>query len=228
MKLMYNGEEVFGGSGESESPTGVTSFNGRDGIVVPKEGDYTADMVGAATMEEVNTAIQDSIDGVTPMEVYSTEETRIGTWIDGKPVYRRTVIGYLPSYEPSVLTDLYTFVDVKEIIDLRFSVRGSDSAGNWLYGIPVSGKADYKLIHGYPENYAILFYSMRIDGQFLFALGQSGWSGSNSGKHYSITLEYTKTTDSATNSITSVESVNANAVLQSTPVTGAVAELSSE
>lgn len=40
---------------------GVSSFNGRTGAVVPTNGDYTAEMVGAATVEQVNTAIQAAI-----------------------------------------------------------------------------------------------------------------------------------------------------------------------
>lgn len=40
---------------------GVTSFNGRTGAVAPQNGDYTAAMVGAATMQEVNAAIQEAI-----------------------------------------------------------------------------------------------------------------------------------------------------------------------
>ena len=40
---------------------GVTSFNGRTGAIMPQIGDYTAEMVGAATMEQVNTAIQTAI-----------------------------------------------------------------------------------------------------------------------------------------------------------------------
>lgn len=42
-------------------PTNVTSFNGRTGAVKPQKGDYTADDVGAATMEQVNTAISQAI-----------------------------------------------------------------------------------------------------------------------------------------------------------------------
>ena len=41
--------------------TTVTSFNGRDGAVVPQAGDYTAADVGAATWEQVNAAIQTAI-----------------------------------------------------------------------------------------------------------------------------------------------------------------------
>lgn len=52
-KLMYNGEELLGGG----AFTGVSSFNGRVGEVMPQEGDYTAEMVGAATMDQVYEAI---------------------------------------------------------------------------------------------------------------------------------------------------------------------------
>ncbi len=52
-----------GPQGEKGEPGsgGVSSFNGRTGSVVPKKGDYTADMVGAATVEQVNAAIQAAI-----------------------------------------------------------------------------------------------------------------------------------------------------------------------
>ena len=40
---------------------GVSSFNGRTGVVVPQKGDYTAAQVGAATMQQVNAAIQAAI-----------------------------------------------------------------------------------------------------------------------------------------------------------------------
>ncbi len=54
---------------------GVTSFNGRSGIVEPAEGDYTADMVGAdasgaaaAVQENLNTHISDSTKHITSAE----------------------------------------------------------------------------------------------------------------------------------------------------------------
>lgn len=42
-------------------PAGVISFNGRDGEVMPEAGDYTAEMVGAATPEEVEQSIQQAV-----------------------------------------------------------------------------------------------------------------------------------------------------------------------
>lgn len=41
------------------------------------------------TLEQVQEAIDNKLTNYTPQEVYSTEETRIGTWIDGKPLYRK-------------------------------------------------------------------------------------------------------------------------------------------
>lgn len=51
------GKALSGGGGTS----GVISFNGRTGPVTPQAEDYTAAMVGAATMAQVNTAIQMAI-----------------------------------------------------------------------------------------------------------------------------------------------------------------------
>lgn len=40
---------------------GVTTFNGRAGAITPQNGDYTAEMVGAATIADINAAIQQAI-----------------------------------------------------------------------------------------------------------------------------------------------------------------------
>lgn len=53
--------EILNGRDGAGGTAGVASFNGRTGAVVPGSGDYTAEMVGAATMEEVNSAIRSAI-----------------------------------------------------------------------------------------------------------------------------------------------------------------------
>lgn len=55
-----NGLYVIPGEGGG-SGGGVTSFNGRSGAVMPQAGDYTAADIGAATIDQVNTAIQNSL-----------------------------------------------------------------------------------------------------------------------------------------------------------------------
>lgn len=49
--------DTGGGGGSS----GVTSFRGRTGAVQPQAGDYTANMVGAATQADITSAIQSAI-----------------------------------------------------------------------------------------------------------------------------------------------------------------------
>lgn len=43
--------------------------------------------------------VQDAIDEINNKFVYSTEETIIGKWIDGKPIYRKTLVVTSPSSE---------------------------------------------------------------------------------------------------------------------------------
>ena len=52
--------EAFEADSGSDA-AGVVSFKGRTGAVVPQAGDYTAAQVGAATMEQVNSAIQSAV-----------------------------------------------------------------------------------------------------------------------------------------------------------------------
>ena len=50
-----------------------------------------------------------SSSGGSSEEIYSTEETRIGTWIDGKPLYRKAFIydatGYTANKDITIYTD---------------------------------------------------------------------------------------------------------------------------
>lgn len=55
------GPYTFEMTEEGEGDSGVSSFNGRTGEVTPQAGDYTAAMVGAATPEQVNEAIQAAV-----------------------------------------------------------------------------------------------------------------------------------------------------------------------
>lgn len=62
----YTGPQIDEGirkalSGGGGGTAGVSSFKGRTGAVTPQNGDYTADMVGAATIKQVYTAIQEAI-----------------------------------------------------------------------------------------------------------------------------------------------------------------------
>ncbi len=67
-KSAYTGQQIdtavanaLSGGGGGTPGAGVSSFNGRTGVVVPQKGDYTAAQVGAATMQQVNAAIQAAV-----------------------------------------------------------------------------------------------------------------------------------------------------------------------
>lgn len=53
-------------------------------------GEYEPD-TGGVTMDQVNDAIDAKLEAYAPMENYSAKEQRVGTWIDGKPVFRKTL-----------------------------------------------------------------------------------------------------------------------------------------
>lgn len=68
MKIIINGEPVEVG-GASLPPGGTT------GQALVKASDADGDVVWSYADE-----------------IYSTDETRIGTWVDGKPLYRKTFV----------------------------------------------------------------------------------------------------------------------------------------
>lgn len=116
-------------------------------------------------------------------EVYSTEETRIGTWIDGKPLYRKTIsftIPYVGGTDSS-----YTYDNAVSNVDTLAFVYGS-----WLnYG----NNERSSLIYRGSTAESIWFKSLLYGSQIIF-----GVSNMNDARSGVITLGYTKTTDEAT------------------------------
>lgn len=121
-------------------------------------------------------------------EVYSTEETRIGTWIDGKPLYRRTVskkvsVGsagstfytLIPYSEAKtfLLTNAHGFATTD--IDIKFQIPSSSTDN----------------LNVFPKSVFVCYDS----GLCLFIDFTEAFSAANAYLNYAITIEYTKTTD---------------------------------
>lgn len=107
-------------------------------------------------------------------ETYSAEETRIGTWIDGKPLYRRILNGVFPS---AINTWIYweTLVDnVETIVALRGVIH--DSINGIYYQIP-----DGDTVVGYYSN-------LKKVGACSYVTGYLNLPAF-------VIVEYTKTTD---------------------------------
>lgn len=119
-------------------------------------------------------------------EVYSTEETRIGTWYDGKPLYRRMI----PVHFTTQLNDALTYVLISgddytmDVVKLSGFLDIMDQSWHGRYAIPYVQYVGSKLLTlSYYIDYLVhkVYIVYLVDGIFEY-----------SGK---ITVEYTKTTD---------------------------------
>lgn len=111
--------------------------------------------------------------GSSNLDVYSTEETRIGTWIDGKPIYRRTFAGTFLTAEMVVMSNAD--------IDVLIGAKGCILYGsNLLLSIPYLSSTGYVSVYAKINENNLYLYSRYSE---------------TIGKQYSITVEYTKTTD---------------------------------
>ena len=116
--------------------------------------------------------------GGTSEEIYSTEETRIGTWVDGKPLYRLVFDSYIPDVASSPRL-LGNVTDMDTMVYAYGRIRASNT--NFVdWPIP---------------NYVINLMKQGI-GVYGMVMGSyvTEWSG----KPITVIVEYTKTTDEAT------------------------------
>ena len=112
--------------------------------------------------------------------VYSTEETVVGTWIDGKPIYRRTFITTLIAGNLILTSDK----NGGELVSAYgYMLNTSDGGRN---SIPFGSSA---------SNFCV---TKILDGNLAVMAG-SGYAG----RSCTATFEYTKTTDTATVAIPS-------------------------
>lgn len=108
-------------------------------------------------------------------EIYSTEETRIGTWIDGKPIYRAVVQSKTPNSSPGNVCNL-PYISVGH---LNIKICFKDSEG-----------AIYPTAMYYSDqNYNWSVYVR--NGILIMNTTQTKYRN----RPISIVFEYTKTTD---------------------------------
>lgn len=114
-------------------------------------------------------------DGGSSEEVYSEEEVRIGTWIDGKPLYRKTL--HLESARTDAkIADMDPYI--KSITNMYGTLE--DSYG-YSYNIPV--------VH--PGG--VLGVLCKVSDHTIHTATNNSTSFGN--RPITLTLEYTKTTD---------------------------------
>ena len=189
-----NNAEYWAGQAEAAAGSAVASFNGRTGAVMPQAGDYTAEMVGAvATFNGRTGAVMPQSGDYTPEMVgalpaagFSTGEVATGqTWIDGKPLFKRT-------FEIDLQSDPFSFdtgitagtLDTVFIGAESFCVYVDSSARGAQTIYPASS------VYSSNETYNTLFF-VKPDYTATVTIDWRGGTGWNGQKAY-ITLYYTK------------------------------------
>ena len=136
-------------------------------------------------VEEGSTASAFSpFQNLTAKENYTTEEIRIGTWIDGKPLYRKVVIiDAINSSGNSKQTSVATS-NLKEFVNITGMVANNSGGYKPLNSLYVSGS-------GIDAQYTFQLYAVN---NAIVEVVYGNWWKTNFKKAYVI-LEYTKTTD---------------------------------
>lgn len=130
--------------------------------------------VAITTVQEEITNLETKVNSSTE---YSTAEKVVATWIDGKPIYQKTIP--------------FTFVGSSTV-----NVDISDNINDVLYTYAFAKNSKYM--------YTISMYTQGIGGQFLYDYAQPNKlriKNTNSDFDNSsgyVTVQYTKTTDNPT------------------------------
>lgn len=168
MGIIYkNGTYYGGGSGG-----GGATYTAGDGINIDENNEISTNNMSAEDMEEV----------VSPMPSvmsrrmkYSTDEQIVGTWIDGKPLYQKTVSTVS---QDSVWVEVaHNISNIKQVCFINGVV--GDTTGLFATGGCVG------------TSFERVFFQANTLSVKCYVAGNSGLIN----KPVYITLQYTKTTD---------------------------------
>ena len=174
---------------------------------------------GGVTLEQVQEAIQEAVSGIeVSKDVYSTNAVKIGTWIDGKPIYRRVWTGTSPTVNPTN-SNLFTVPNRENIIRLEGFIYNKTS--NHSLTIPASSGEEE---NGY-GTVSLNFYSATC---YLYMNLISAAYSYLRGMPMYVIVEYTKTTDKSAVSVSTEQSANFTLDMPSMPVTASAIKLKEE
>lgn len=117
-------------------------------------------------------------------DVYSTEETRIGTWIDGKPLYRKVILANSPSSSGNWASVALPIPNAT-VVKMSGTIYMNNDLVNMIPSQDISGTVTK------------ICYNARSTSNNGVPSGVSVYVSNNNfvSKKTIIILEYTKTTD---------------------------------
>lgn len=134
-------------------------------------------------MNEIKTVVNNNDDNMitintnlTNATTYSTDEIRVGTWINSKPIYRKVIANEVDMTNGSEIS-LNSVSDMDNLVSIQSKeVKATD---NFVF---------YNNYHDSSTNKFNLFHYISHNSLYLYA---------GSGIHYTVTvtIEYTKTVD---------------------------------
>lgn len=132
----------------------------------------------SSNVSTLTTSLEEVSSNLTSLKDYSTEETVVGTWIDGKPIYRKCYVG-TPNLSITNEMAAYTIPNsincnnIDTLINVSANYRG-DSSNDTI--------APYTY---YRTTNVVTTYDIDASGIRLFRNGQALYS-------YVVVVEYTK------------------------------------
>lgn len=174
--------------------------------------------IGGVTLEQVQEAMDNKLANYTPQEVYSTEETRIGTWIDGKPLYRKV---YENLVFPTSAGINQRILAVPSGLDSVVVLQGFLNAAPHRYPIPFASHTSRG------TTIALIIWDNAV---YLDFHAVQEVVSAFSGKPYVVWIEYTKTTGqpAASASGTTEQSGNFPLDMPSMPVSASAGDSKEE
>ena len=130
----------------------------------------------ANAITSINTAISDLNDKVDESESFSTTETKIGTWINGKPIYRKVFSFTTPTGNVDIT--IPTGVSMDRIISVYGGI--AEASGGLT---PIPDAIDW--------DGTVFATSFRVSNSTIYYRGNASYGN----KPAFAIIEYTKTTD---------------------------------
>jgi len=172
MGIIYkNGTYYGGGSGG-----GGATYTAGDGINIDENNEISTNNMSAEDMSEVASPMPSVM---SRRFKYSTEEQIVGEWIDGKPIYQKTITATSCSAGYNYITHGLTNAKIVNGWGVYMELNGEGNPLPMLGSSPSSIDVPYSVLLSHISG-----------GRLEFLVGAN-----RSGGDIYYTLQYTKTTD---------------------------------
>jgi len=190
------GEQGPVGPAGPQGPQGEPGADGFSPTITENAGNsatvYKLDI--ETKTEKYTTPNLQAVSFVENAEVYSQEETVVGTWIDGKPVYRRTLLLTSPptATATSVFSNIVTQWEIDTCVKVNAILQKVNGRSNTKYpSTTIFSSSNWFCVYILDDNLTIHANNAAYTNQPV-----------------TISIKYTKTTDEATIAVASVDELN--------------------